>query len=516
MSPGRTLAVAVLAVVILASSSAAQSLVGALAIDERRGDAWGWAVDYETAAAAQSAALRECGTGCSLVLTFGRCGAYAADQEADSTAVGWAESYASASDARQAALAECRSRGGSGCVVRVWGCNGQVVEEALGLDRAARRRIQEGLLFAGFDPGGADGLFGPRTRAAIREWQSTRGARATGYLDGPAAEALRSADTEPAVPAADAAASPARPAVPASPQPAAGQPWPVPAATAQLEGLFWQSIMNSTDPADFEAYLRQFPSGVFRTLAQNRLAALREPTETASRARAGGDGAPASEARVSAPSAEISGTTAAGDARRRPGEVFRDCEVCPEMVVMPGGSLALGRYEVTVGEYRAFASATSVGAGSRCFNLGGRRMSWRDPGFLQTDRHPVSCMSWTDARAYASWLSRTTGAAYRLPTEEEWERAAAGSRPGCHREETGVHSTCPVGSYGANRVGLSDMAGNVGEWTLGCWESDCGRRVLRGCSWGCSVEFVRPSTRAGDEGRGFRLYYGFRVARTLP
>ena len=124
MSPSRTLAVAVLAVVVLASPSAAQSLVGALAIDERRGDAWGWAVDYETAAAAQSAALRECGTGCSLVLTFGRCGAYAADQEADSTAVGWAESHASASDARQAALAECRSRGGAGCAVRVWGCNG--------------------------------------------------------------------------------------------------------------------------------------------------------------------------------------------------------------------------------------------------------------------------------------------------------------------------------------------------------------------------------------------------------
>ena len=514
MRPSRTLAAAVLAVVILASAAAAQSLVGALAIDDRRGDGWGWAVDYETAAAAQSAALRECGAGCSLVLTFSRCGAYAAAQEADSTAVGWAESYASASDARQAALAECRSRGGSGCAVRVWGCNGQVAEEALGLDRTARRRIQEGLLFAGFDPGGADGLFGPRTRAAIRRWQSARGARATGYLDGAAAEALRSADAEPAVTVAVAGESPALPAVPASQQPAAGQPSPALGAMAELEGLFWQSIMNSTDPADFEAYLRQFPSGVFRTLAQNRLGALRAPTETASRARAGGDGASASEARVSAPSAEISGTTA-GDARRRPGEVFRDCEVCPEMVVMPGGSLALGRYEVTVGEYRAFASATGVRGGSRCFNMGGQ-VSWRDPGFPQTDRHPVSCMSWTDAQAYALWLSGTTGSTYRLPTEEEWERAAAGSRPGCHREETGVHSTCPVGSYGANRVGLSDMAGNVGEWTLGCWEGDCGQRVLRGGSWGSSREFVRPSTRAGDEGRGFRLYYGFRVARTLP
>ena len=97
-------------------------------------------------------------------------------------------------DARQAALRECRSRGGgSGCVVRVWGCNGPVVEEELGLDRAARRRIQQGLPSAGFNPGGADGLFGPRTRVAIRGWQSSRGARPTGYLDGAAVKALRSA-----------------------------------------------------------------------------------------------------------------------------------------------------------------------------------------------------------------------------------------------------------------------------------------------------------------------------------
>ena len=123
MKAGRTLAAAILALVALAPPSAAQSLVGALAVDERQGDQWGWAVDYETAATAQAAALRECGAGCSVVLTFGWCGAYAADQDAASTAVGWAETHASATRAQQAALAECRSRGGSGCVVRVWGCN---------------------------------------------------------------------------------------------------------------------------------------------------------------------------------------------------------------------------------------------------------------------------------------------------------------------------------------------------------------------------------------------------------
>ena len=89
---------------------------------------------------------------------------------------------------------ECSSRGGgSGCTVRVWGCNGPVVEEGLVLNRATRRQIQLGLRSAGFDPGGADGLFGPRARTAIRNWQSSRGGRATGYLDGAAVEALGTA-----------------------------------------------------------------------------------------------------------------------------------------------------------------------------------------------------------------------------------------------------------------------------------------------------------------------------------
>ena len=188
-----SLVVAVLAVVVFMSPAATQFPVGALAVDERQGDHWGWAVDYETTAAARAVALRECGAGCSVVLTFDRCGAYVADQDNASTAFGWAEAYASADAARRRALAECRSRGGSGCVVRVWGCNGPVVEEGLGFDRAARRQIQQGLQAGGFDPGGADGLFGPPTRAAIRSWQSARGARTTGYLDGPQVDVGRPA-----------------------------------------------------------------------------------------------------------------------------------------------------------------------------------------------------------------------------------------------------------------------------------------------------------------------------------
>ena len=70
----------------------AQSPAGALAIDERQGERYGWAVDYESAEAARDAVLRECGAGCTVVLTFGRCGAYATPGEDAGTIYGWGES----------------------------------------------------------------------------------------------------------------------------------------------------------------------------------------------------------------------------------------------------------------------------------------------------------------------------------------------------------------------------------------------------------------------------------------
>ena len=69
------------------------------------------------------------------------------------------------------------------------------VEASLGLDRPTRRVIQQGLRNEGFDPGAPDGLFGPRTRGALRRWQEARGMPPTGYLDSTQAERLRAAGT---------------------------------------------------------------------------------------------------------------------------------------------------------------------------------------------------------------------------------------------------------------------------------------------------------------------------------
>ena len=418
---------------------------------------------------------------------------------------GWAQSYGSAAEAQQAALSECSTRGGgSGCIVRVWGCNGPVVEEGLGLDRDARRQVQLGLRAAGYDPGGADGLFGPRTRAAIRSWQTSRGARANGYLDRAAVGALRTAG----------ASGPA-----AAPAPAVTSP---PGGTAEQETVFWQSIANSANPAEFEAYLGQFPNGVFSALARARLAALQSPAAGAVAAgpREGVVGSPATGGRVPATTdrpgvAAVAAGNAAGDARRGPGEVFRDCADCPEMVVLAGGRLALGRYEVTVGEYRAFASATGGDADSGCDTLSGGD-SRQDPGFRQTDQHPVTCVSWDDAQEYVSWLSGTTGATYRLPTEEEWDRAAAGTPEGSGcGSAPDQRGSCPVGSYGANAAGLADMVGNLWEWTADCWGGDCSLRVIRGGAWYSSAGRLRPGARGRDGTSPRYDFIGIRVARAL-
>ena len=133
-----------------------------------------------------------------------------------------------------------------------------------------------------------------------------------------------------------------------------------------------------------------------------------------------------------------------------PGTKLRDCEGCPELVVVPSGTyrmgsleseagrleregpvhevriahpFAVGVHEVTRGEFSQFVSETGHSAGDACSTYengewllrSGR--TWRSPGISQTDSHPVVCVSWSDAKAYVTWLGRKTGQAYRLPSE---------------------------------------------------------------------------------------------------
>jgi formylglycine-generating enzyme required for sulfatase activity len=232
----------------------------------------------------------------------------------------------------------------------------------------------------------------------------------------------------------------------------------------------------------------------------------------------------------------------------KPGEVFRDIDApwCPELVVIQSGKFmmgyeeegqhgvrighrfAVGRYPVTFEEYDRFATGT------------GRQRP--DDGNWGRGRRPVIYVSWGDAQAYVTWLSKETGQTYRLPSEAEWEyacRAGTTTRyswgddpPTPEQANFGgnVSKTSEVGAYPSNPWGLCDMHGNVWEWVEDCWNEsytgapsngsawtsgDCGSRVLRGGSWYNDPGGLRSAFRYRYFAVSRDFDVGFRVARTL-
>jgi len=232
----------------------------------------------------------------------------------------------------------------------------------------------------------------------------------------------------------------------------------------------------------------------------------------------------------------------------------------------------LGKHQVTVGQFRKFVAATGykteaeTGAGG---NKGAEVWSgsdfvrkadacWRKPYFEQTDAHPVVCVSWNDAKKFATWLNasdkiKPAGWAYRLPTEAEWEFAARGPQnwtypwgdhwdgtranfadkragyPGADMDvDDGYARTAPVGSFspkGDSPFGACDMAGNVWEWCedwfgerhpkeeqtdpRGPAAGD--RRSLRGGCWYNSPAYGTSAHRFGEPPGNMGDYAGFRV-----
>ena len=327
----------------------------------------------------------------------------------------------------------------------------------------------------------------------------------------------------------------------------------------QQETVFWQSIVGSENPADYRAYLAQFPNGVFARLARNRVAEL---------GGAAADPPVVSRPRPAAdrpPSADRPGPLAAGSE-------FRDCDDCPEMVVIPAGrfrmgcvsgdgacldnerpvrdvdvaSFALGKYEVTRAQFAAFVSATGhVARGCVVYAWLQRSFardrwgtesrdgaSWREPGFRQRANEPVVCVNWEDASAYVRWLSEETGEEYRLPSEAEWEYAARagtttrfywGDDAGEHcahangadrtaeqafeRQEhrwsfsdcaDGAARTALVGTFAPNALGLHDMAGNVLEWVEDCWHDNYAGAPRNGRAWTSGGNCGRRVLRGGS------------------
>lgn len=253
-------------------------------------------------------------------------------------------------------------------------------------------------------------------------------------------------------------------------------------------------------------------------------------------------------------------------ASMKPGTAFKDCDACPEMVVVPAGiyimglgakrrrdgpphrvnikrPFAIGRFEVTFREWFA------------CLAEKGCAHAPDDHKWGQIKR-PVINVTWHQAQNYIKWLSRKTGQRYRMPSEAEWEyvhRAGTTTKywwgddvgtkqANCRDCESRVcctakdhsccsHGTTPIGSFPPNAFGVYDTAGNVFEWTADCWNpdhkgapkdaaarttGDCNNRVIRGGSFYYFSKVAQAAYRAKNP-PGVKSYWlGFRVVRELP
>lgn len=266
--------------------------------------------------------------------------------------------------------------------------------------------------------------------------------------------------------------------------------------------------------------------------------------------------------------------------------------VGPDMVIVPDGSFimgdqhgvgapneqahevhinqpfAIGKFEITVGQFREFIEATdyvtSAEQGEGCFTFGEDKKwnvfqdaGWDQPHFYQSDKHPVVCVSWHDAVAYTNWLSEQSGQQYHLPTEAQWEYVArAGThtnfwwgngldsdldsdlgsdnvkctQANCCLSQTWMEKqTLPVGSYQANNFGVYDTAGNVWEWTASNYTTQYNgeelesadvlqldtMRALRGGSWYSFQSDTRAARRGKNWSRDKFSTIGFRVARVI-
>jgi formylglycine-generating enzyme required for sulfatase activity len=275
-------------------------------------------------------------------------------------------------------------------------------------------------------------------------------------------------------------------------------------------------------------------------------------------------------------------------------KAIRDCpDICPDLVLVPAGAFMMGSDEaetgrgsdegprhkvsipafaaargpVTVGQFSKFVAETGRDLGNSCFTADGPNAqiaqrtdrSWKTPDFPQGEDHPVVCVSWDDAKAYAAWLSKKTGKSYRLLSEAEYEYTArAGSDSiywwgdqassacdyangedldfkaqypswvvtECH---DGFVYTSPVGHYRVNKFGLYDMIGNAWSWTEDCYvdsyagtptdgaanpSGTCAARVIRGGSWMVSSRMLRSAKRADVKPQTRSSVIGFRVARS--
>lgn len=257
--------------------------------------------------------------------------------------------------------------------------------------------------------------------------------------------------------------------------------------------------------------------------------------------------------------------------------------VHPGMILIRGGSYRMGSNEgmpeekpvheaavhdfwldsndVTVADFRKFIRETNYKTDAEkfgsaaVFNLKEKKWelvngaTWQFPMGPEVekapDNYPVTQVSWNDAMAYCKWSGK------RLPTEEEWEYAARGGKntankfawgnslvmngkymanvwegsfPDTNTNADGFQYSSPVGYFGRNPLGLSDMGGNVWQWTLSIYHGynsteskDSTEKVIRGGSFLCCTNYCygyRVSSRMWTSQETSMMHIGFRCALT--
>jgi formylglycine-generating enzyme required for sulfatase activity len=363
------------------------------------------------------------------------------------------------------------------------------------------------------------------------------------------------------------------------------------AHNAGLEAVVWENVRSSSDAAEIGAFLKLFPESRHIQEAKQRALKLNatsstgktlvagsiepaQPQAVASKFSVGLTDKPMvttmtqPDATVSIPPPSVpSGVLTAANippmgspaTPSRVGNIdtnkFQDCPTCPWMIRIPAGGFMMGQgahepesmpaHHVDIRSFAIGQTPVTVIEWKACQATNGCNFFPRMR--VAEDRTPVHNLSWEDVGQYMSWLSKTTGHAYRLPSEAEWEYAARGGTTTQYwwGDSVGMAlANCTdcggsQGSYGPllvdalqpNPFGLYDTLGGVSQWMADCWSPNyrgapadgmpreakaCDKRVLRGGSYRVAHDEITVTHRGNYDASVRYLVNGFRVARDLP
>jgi formylglycine-generating enzyme required for sulfatase activity len=255
----------------------------------------------------------------------------------------------------------------------------------------------------------------------------------------------------------------------------------------------------------------------------------------------------------------------------RPLDQFKECEKCPEMIMVPASHFLMGakdgeaarspdegpQHEVSFARPFAIGRFTvTMSEWDACVAAGGCSYRPVDQGWGR-GRQPAINLLWDDAKAYVAWLSRTTGRLYRLPSEAEreyvaragtttaywWGDAFASAQANCAPSDRELIPASaddlqpiagtrplPVQSFAPNPWGFYQVHGNVYDWVEDCWNGNydgapsdgsawtngnCDVHVLRGGAFSRAAQTARSAARLWSGSPNRMTYMSLRVARTM-